>query len=98
MYLNSVFGAEISEELINVHLANVKVLSTSQMSRAEICTTLMWTLAYFLVDSVTDSDYATPEQDEECLEQILSEFSEGLEDTAKKATISMRAINAPPLH
>jgi hypothetical protein len=92
-WLRSVFDAEISQELLNVHLANVKVLSNGNLTRAEVLTSLLWTTAYFLVDAARDSIHSTEEQDLAVVLSMLDEYTEVLEDTAEKATISMREVD-----
>ena len=96
-WLRSVFDAEISQELLNVHLANVKVLSNGNLTRAEVLTSLLWTTAYFLVDAARDSIHSTEEQDLAVVLSMLDEYTEVLEDTAEKATISMREVD-PSVH
>jgi len=92
-WLRSVFDADVTEELLNVHLANVKVLSNGNLTRAEILTSLLWTTAYFLVDAARDSIHSTEEQDLAVVLSMLDEYTEVLEDTAEKATISMREVD-----
>lgn len=92
-WLKSVFDAEVSQELLNVHLANVKVLSNGNLTRAEILTSLLWTTTYFLVDAARDSIHSTEEQDLAVVLSMLDEYTEVLEDMAEKATISMREVD-----
>ena len=88
LVLESVFDADVTEEVMDIYNAMCNVLGASTLNSGQICTALMWATGYFLAERTSSG--CNFGRDLKELEEILEEYFTVLEDTAEKATIALR--------
>lgn len=86
--LMTVYGAEITDQMVDVYQALMQTLTVTNMNNAEISTILMWAAGYMIAERTASGCAFSKDLKE--LKSLMDEYDFALEDCATKAIISMR--------